>query len=63
MGMLILVRRPGETVHVGDNVTFTVLTVRGNQVRIGFSAPRSIQIDREEVYESIKRAVEAPLES
>lgn len=58
MGMLILTRRPGQTVMVGDQVTFTVLTVRGNTVRIGFAADPKIPIHREEVYERIKKEVE-----
>jgi carbon storage regulator len=53
--MLILTRRTGETVHIGDNVTLTVLGVKGNQVRVGINAPKSIPIHREEVYERIKR--------
>jgi carbon storage regulator len=59
MGMLILTRRPGEAVHVGDNVTFTVLRVVGNSVKIGFDAPREVAINREEIYKRIKEAVEA----
>jgi carbon storage regulator len=56
--MLILMRRPGESVNVGDEVTFTVLTVRGNIVRIGFDAPRHVPIHREEIYERIKKALQ-----
>lgn len=55
--MLILTRRPGERVHVGDRVTFTILRVTGNAVRIGFDAPRDVQIDRHEIYERIKKTV------
>ncbi|MGH8228543.1 MAG: carbon storage regulator CsrA [Steroidobacteraceae bacterium] len=49
--MLILTRRSGETVHIGDDVIVTVLAVKGNQVRIGIDAPRSVAVDREEIYE------------
>lgn len=53
--MLILTRRVGETVMIGDEVTITVLGVKGNQVRLGINAPKSIQVHREEIYERIKR--------
>jgi carbon storage regulator len=52
--MLILTRRVGETVVVGDDVTVTVLGVKGNQVRWGISAPKHIAVHREEIYERIK---------
>jgi carbon storage regulator len=52
--MLILTRRVGETLMVGDDVTVTVLGVKGNQVRIGVNAPRSVAVHREEIYERIK---------
>jgi carbon storage regulator len=52
--MLILTRRVGETVVVGDDVTVTVLGVKGNQVRWGISAPKRIAVHREEIYERIK---------
>ena len=54
--MLILTRRPVETIYIGDEVTVTVLGVVGNQVRFGIEAPRSIVIDRAEIHERKKRA-------
>lgn len=53
--MLILTRRVGETLMVGDDVSITVLGVKGNQVRIGVNAPKEIAVHREEIYERIKK--------
>jgi carbon storage regulator len=53
--MLILTRRVGETVMIGNDVTVTVLGVKGNQVRVGVNAPKDVAVHREEIYERIKR--------
>ena len=52
--MLILTRRIGETLMVGDDVTIRVLGVKGNQVRIGVNAPKDVAVHREEIYERIQ---------
>ena len=55
--MLILTRRIGETLHIGDDITVTVLDVKGTQVRVGVVAPKDVRVDREEVRRKIEAAL------
>jgi len=57
--MLILTRRVGETLVIGDDVTVTVLGVRGNQVRLGVNAPKDVAVHREEIYQRIQNEKDA----
>lgn len=54
-GMLILTRRVGETIMIDDDISVTVLGVKGNQVRIGVNAPKDVSVHREEIYQRIQR--------
>lgn len=56
--MLILTRRVGESLMIGDDVTVTVLGVKGNQVRVGVDAPKDVAVHREEIYERIQKEQE-----
>jgi carbon storage regulator len=51
--MLVLTRRPGESVVIGNNIVVTVLEVRGEQIRLGIDAPRSVTVHREEIYRQV----------
>ena len=57
--MLVLTRRRGESIMIGSDVSVTILDVRGDQVRVGIDAPRSIKVHREEVYQQVAAANQA----
>lgn len=54
--MLVLTRRPHQSIHIGDDIVVTVLEVKGDQIRIGISAPRDVQVHREEVLQALTQA-------
>jgi carbon storage regulator len=54
--MLVLTRKPNESVIIGDTIAVTVLAVEGDQVRLGITAPKEITVHRQEVYEQIRKA-------
>lgn len=58
--MLILMRRPGESIHIGPNIIITLVSMERNRARIGIEAPREITVDREEVAEKKKNGIEPP---
>jgi carbon storage regulator len=53
--MLVLTRRPGESIIVGENIVITVIEIKGGQVRIGIDAPREVEVYREEIYEQVRQ--------
>ncbi len=54
--MLILTRRPGETLTIGDDITVTVLGIKGRQIRLGVNAPKDVEVHREEIYRRVQAA-------
>jgi carbon storage regulator len=58
--MLILSRRPGESLIIGDNISINVLGIQGNQVRLGIEAPREVTVHREEIYARIQAEKDQP---
>ena len=53
--MLVLTRRPGESIVVGEDIVITVIEIKGGQVRIGIDAPRSVEVYRKEIYEQVRQ--------
>ena len=58
--MLILTRKVGESVLIGNDISITVLSVRGNQVKLGVQAPKEVSVHREEIYQRIKQTQDEP---
>lgn len=52
--MLVLTRRIGEKIHIGDDITVTVLGIKGNQIRLGVNAPQDVEVHREEIYRRVQ---------
>jgi carbon storage regulator len=61
--MLILTRRPGESIHLGDNIKITVLSVKGKQIKLGLDVPDDVPVYREELYIKVKQQNKMALES
>ena len=61
--MLILTRKVGESVLIGNDISITILSVRGNQVKLGVEAPKEVSVHREEIYQRIKQMKDEQLES
>lgn len=61
--MLVITRRSGESINIGDNMEITVLSIQGNQARIGIKAPKEISVHREEIYRRIQSSSSAKLKS
>lgn len=57
--MLVLTRRAGESIMIGDGITVTILSITGNQVRVGVAAPAEVAVHREEIYERIQKGISA----
>lgn len=61
--MLILTRKSGEGIRIGDSITLKIIEIRGNQVRVGVEAPRNVSVHREEIYELIQTQNESAAEA
>ena len=61
--MLILTRKVGESVLIGNDISITILRVRGNQVKLGVEAPKEVSVHREEIYQRIKQMKDEQLDS
>jgi carbon storage regulator len=61
--MLILTRRIGESIIIGDDITITVLGIKSNQIRIGINAPKDVSVHREEIYKRIKEGIDQNFET
>ncbi|KOQ97302.1 MULTISPECIES: carbon storage regulator CsrA [Haemophilus] len=61
--MLILTRKVGESVLIGNDISITILSVRGNQVKLGVEAPKEVSVHREEIYQRIKQMQDEQLDS